>query len=114
MSINNDMYDFIKDILTPITVEIEDDERKDELLKAIQVYGSLSELERRFGLDSFGRHEAFHASHMVLEMFAEYVANSPAVILNRELYHQAQGILDKLYNMYCSLEPGNQNFGCEK
>ncbi|OJU50097.1 MAG: hypothetical protein BGO03_09510 [Mesorhizobium sp. 61-13] len=58
------------------------------------------ELETQFGPGSFGFHEAFHVSNMIVELMQRELLDHSAVLLDPEWYALVRSAQDSLYQAY--------------
>ncbi len=73
-------------------------QRKADLKEAKKAFSG-SDLQKRFGPGSFGHHEMTDRAFIMCEMW-DYVAQSPATVIDPELYEDAQKIQQLIYDFY--------------
>ena len=73
-------------------------QRKVDLKEAKKAFRG-TDLQKRFGPGSFGHHEMIDRSFISLEMW-DYVARSPATVIDPELYEMADKIGHLMYEFY--------------
>ena len=71
-----------------------------ELRKSDQERGEKQPLEFRYGPESFGCHEALHATNLILGLIDRELAGHGAIIQNAEWYAHVRRAQDELAALY--------------
>jgi hypothetical protein len=80
-------------------IEYTDDEIEQERKEEIAKYDDLDETRERY-INEIGYSEVLHAAYMLTETVDHYLSENPAVVLDREAYHQARLASTHLFNLY--------------